>query len=85
MLAVKPWDDETDMVEVEKLVRTIEMEGLLWGAGRLVPLAFGIRKLDIMCVIEDLKVSTDELIEKIEAFDNHVSYLYNARLTILYY
>jgi hypothetical protein len=32
ILNVKPWDDETDMGEVEKLVRTIEADGLLWGA-----------------------------------------------------
>merc|ERR1712055_282895 len=28
VLDVKPWDDETDLVEVEKMVRTIEMDGL---------------------------------------------------------
>ena len=32
ILDVKPWDDETDMAELEKCVRTIEMDGLLWGA-----------------------------------------------------
>jgi hypothetical protein len=30
-LGVSPWDDETDLVEMEKLVRSIEMEGLVWG------------------------------------------------------
>jgi len=34
LIDVKPWDDETDMKELEKLVRTIEMEGLLWGQGK---------------------------------------------------
>lgn len=32
ILDVKPWDDETDMEEMQRLVRTIEMEGLVWGA-----------------------------------------------------
>ena len=32
ILDVKPWDDETDMAEMEKLVRSIEADGLLWGA-----------------------------------------------------
>ena len=32
ILDVKPWDDETDMKEMERLVRTIEIDGLLWGA-----------------------------------------------------
>lgn len=53
---VKPWDDETDMVELERLVRTIEIDGLLWGGSRFVPLAFGIKKLQINCVVEDDKV-----------------------------
>ena len=32
LLDVKPWDDETDMVALEKSVRSIEADGLLWGA-----------------------------------------------------
>lgn len=32
VLDVKPWDDETDMEAMEKAVRTIACEGLLWGA-----------------------------------------------------
>lgn len=28
---IKPWDDETDMAEMEKCVRSVEMEGLVWG------------------------------------------------------
>lgn len=72
LLDVKPWDDETDMKKMEECVRTIEMEGLVWGASKLVPVGYGINKLQIMCVIEDDKVSTDELTEKIEAFEDFV-------------
>jgi len=72
ILDIKPWDDETDMAAMEKTVRTIVMEGLLWGAGRLVPLAYGIKKLQISCVVEDDKVSVEELTEKIEAFEDFV-------------
>ncbi|GFT17240.1 elongation factor 1-beta [Nephila pilipes] len=32
VLDVKPWDDETDMAELEKNVRTVECDGLKWGA-----------------------------------------------------
>lgn len=35
---VKPWDDETDMDEMLKNCKTIEMDGLLWGASKLVPI-----------------------------------------------
>lgn len=72
LLDVKPWDDETDMKKMEEQVRTIVMDGLVWGASKLVPVGYGINKLQIMCVIEDDKVSTDELTEKIEAFEDFV-------------
>lgn len=72
ILDVKPWDDETDMKEMEKNVRTIEMDGLLWGASKLVPLAYGIMKLQISTVIHDDLVSVDELQEKIEEFEDFV-------------
>jgi len=65
VLDVKPWDDETDMVEMEKRVRTIEQDGLLWGASKLTEVGYGIKKLTIMCVVEDEKVSIDDLSEKI--------------------
>lgn len=32
ILDVKPWDDETDMKKMEECVRSIVMDGLLWGA-----------------------------------------------------
>lgn len=72
VLDVKPWDDETDMKEMEKSVRTIEMDGLVWGASKLVPVGYGINKLQIMCVVEDAKVSVDELVEKIQDFEDFV-------------
>lgn len=72
LLDVKPWDDETDMAAMEKNVRTIEMDGLLWGASKLVPVGYGIKKLQIMCVIEDEKVSIDLLSEQIEGFEDVV-------------
>jgi elongation factor 1-delta len=72
ILDVKPWDDETDMVELEKCVRSIVMDGLLWGSSKLVPLAYTIKKLQISCVVEDDKVSVDDLEEKITAFEDYV-------------
>lgn len=50
-MEVKPWDDETDMAELEKAVRSIEMEGLVWGASKLVPIGYGIKKLQITLVV----------------------------------
>ena len=72
VLDVKPWDDETDMAELERSVRSVATDGLLWGASKLVPLAYGIRKLQISCVVEDDKVSTDFLEEEITGFSELV-------------
>ena len=43
------------MKAMEQNVRSIEMDGLKWGASKLVPLAYGIKKLQIVCVVEDDK------------------------------
>ncbi|KAJ1527996.1 hypothetical protein ONE63_007924 [Megalurothrips usitatus] len=72
ILSVSPWDDETDMKKMEECVRTISMDGLIWGASKLVPLAYGIHKLHISCVVEDDKVSVDLLQEKIQDFEDYV-------------
>ncbi|KAK3322022.1 hypothetical protein B0H66DRAFT_474195 [Apodospora peruviana] len=69
---VKPWDDETDMEALEKAVRSIEKDGLVWGGSKLVPVGFGIKKLQINLVVEDEKVSTDELQDQIAEFDDWV-------------
>ncbi|EJP69604.1 hypothetical protein ACQRIT_002613 [Beauveria bassiana] len=69
---VKPWDDETDMVALEAAVRAIEKDGLVWGASKLVPVGFGIKKLQINLVVEDEKVSLDELQEQIQDFEDYV-------------
>ncbi|KAI0248934.1 hypothetical protein BJV78DRAFT_1231796 [Lactifluus subvellereus] len=71
-LEVKPWDDETDMKALEDSVRSIEMEGLVWGASKLVPIGYGIRKLQITLVVEDELVSLDDLQEKIAEFEDYV-------------
>jgi translation elongation factor EF-1beta len=74
ILDVKPWDDTTDLKEMENLVRSIEQDGLLWGAAKLVPVGYGINKLQIVSTIEDAKVSVDDIIERIQDdFQDHVS------------
>lgn len=72
ILDVKPWDDETDMAELEQQVRAIETDGLLWGAGKLVAVGYGIKKLQICCVVEDDKVGTDFLEESITTIEDLV-------------
>ncbi|OEL33379.1 Elongation factor 1-beta [Dichanthelium oligosanthes] len=63
LMDVKPWDDETDMKKLEESVRSVQMEGLTWGASKLVPVGYGIKKMTIMLTIVDDLVSIDSLIE----------------------
>uniref|UniRef100_A0A4W4H2N4 Elongation factor 1-delta n=2 Tax=Electrophorus electricus TaxID=8005 RepID=A0A4W4H2N4_ELEEL len=72
LLDVKPWDDETDMAKLEECVRSVKVDGLLWGASKLVPVGYGIKKLQINCVVEDDKVGTDLLEEEITKFEDYV-------------
>merc|ERR1712115_350946 len=69
---VKPWDDETDMEAMKKACVSIEMDGLLWGASKLVPVGYGINKLQLMCTVEDEKGSIEELSEKMAEFEDFV-------------
>ncbi|XP_028661942.1 elongation factor 1-beta [Erpetoichthys calabaricus] len=72
LLDVKPWDDETDMAKLEECVRSINLDGLVWGSSKLVPVGYGIKKLQIQCVVEDDKVGTDQLEELITGFEDFV-------------
>lgn len=61
------------MSKLEECVRSVQMDGLLWGASKLVPVGYGIKKLQISCVVEDDKVGTDLLEEEITKFEDFVS------------
>lgn len=65
-------DDETNMEELTANVKAIEMDGLVWGGHKLVAVGFGIKKLQINLVVEDEKVSLDDLQEKITEDEEHV-------------
>merc|ERR1712088_396864 len=69
---VKPWDDETDLDALLVKIKAIQMEGLVWGTALKKPLAYGIFKLSVVCVVEDDKVGSDDLTEKIEGFEDEV-------------
>ena len=72
LLLTTPLDDETDMKKLEESVRSVEQEGLVWGASKLVAVGYGVSKLQITIVIEDDLVSLDELQEKIQEDEDHV-------------
>jgi elongation factor 1-beta len=71
---VKPIEAGQDMKALEGKIRSITMDGLLWGGEfKVVDVAFGIQKLIVQCIVEDEKVALDELEEKMTAFTEDVS------------
>jgi elongation factor 1-beta len=60
------------MVALEAAVRGIEKDGLVWGASKLVPVGFGIKKLQINLVVEDEKISLEDLNDEITEFEDYV-------------
>ena len=60
------------MKELEANMRAITIDGLTWGASTLVPVGFGIKKLQVNLVVEDEKVSVDDLQAQIEGDEDHV-------------
>ena len=74
MLEVKPLDDTTVLDDLaKKIFSEIIQDGLFWKTEfKKEPVAFGIFKLIIGFSCEDEKVSVDDIVEKIEAFDEFV-------------
>lgn len=61
LMDIKPWEAEQDLEDLAKRLKAIEKDGLLWGAHKLVPVAFGVKKLQIIMVIEDDKISSEDI------------------------
>ncbi|TDH68215.1 hypothetical protein CCR75_009553 [Bremia lactucae] len=73
VIEVKPWETETDLEVLAAKIKALRIEGLTWGEGhKLVPIAFGIKKLLVQCVIVDELVLLDDITEAIEAFEDDV-------------
>ena len=70
---VKPWEAETNLDDMAKLILAIKIDGLEWKTEyKKEPVAFGVFKLVIGAVVEDEKVSTDDVQERIESFEDYV-------------
>jgi len=72
LIDIKPWEDTTDLKELAEKLHAINKDGLLWGDHKLVPVAFGLKKLQQLIVIEDDKVSGDDLEDMIMGFEDYV-------------
>lgn len=72
LMDIKPWEAETDLEALAQKLKAIEKDGLVWGAHKLVPIAYGVKKLQILIIIEDEKVSGDDIEEMISQFEDDV-------------
>eukprot|EP00760_Papus_ankaliazontas_P028621 PhM_4_TR3811/c0_g1_i2/m.92011/K03232/EEF1B; elongation factor 1-beta len=72
LIDIKPWDDQVDLEALWAKYQAIERDGLVWGSHRLNPIAFGLKKLTIMIVIEDDKITGDEIEEMLMQFEDEV-------------
>lgn len=73
LFEVKPYEAETDLDALAAKILAIDLDGLVWKSEyKKEPIAYGVFKLIIGVVVEDLKVSVDDLTEKIEAFEDEV-------------
>jgi len=79
-LCIRPCDHKicagssADMAEIEKRLRKIERDGLIWRRGYLIPLANGKQMLDLFCAID---YNTDAFVEDlldaiVQNLDKHV-------------
>jgi len=70
---VKPWGEETDLDALAAKILAIQMDGLFWKTEyKKEPIAYGVSKIIIGAVVEDAKVSTDDVQDAIEAFEDDV-------------
>lgn len=67
---VKVYEETTDLNKLFEKIKQITMDGLVWnGEPKIIPVAFGMNKLQVGCVVEDLKVSTEDIFEQIEGWE----------------
>ena len=68
---VKVYEQEEDLHKLfEKIKNEIKVEGLVWNEEeKILPVAFGMNKLQVGCVIEDAKVSIEDIYERLEEWE----------------
>merc|ERR1712183_1185385 len=71
---VKGYEEGQDFEALAKKIRAeVNMDGLVWmDQHKVLPIAFGMKKLQITMLIEDEKVQTDDVFELIEAWEDDV-------------
>jgi translation elongation factor EF-1beta len=82
VLEVKPWEADTDLEAVFKMIKEYQQEGLVWSESfKLEPVAFGIKKLVFTAVIVDSLVLMDDVTDNIEKLEDYVQSVTVASMT----
>lgn len=64
---VKVYEEGEDFKRLHSIIINSEKNGLVWNKDlKLIEIAFGMKKLQVSAVVEDDKVTSDDLIEMIE-------------------
>merc|ERR1712007_423324 len=74
-LVVKPYEvlDDAGLQNLYEICLSVQMDGLKWAEKyEKCEVAFGIMKIRVTAVIEDTKVSVDDIQMKIENFEDDV-------------
>ena len=70
---VKVFEQEQDLDELAKRIFQLEIDGLVWRTEyEKVPIAFGMNKLRVGCTVEDDKVLTDDIFDKILEWEDEI-------------
>ena len=64
------YEQEEDLHKLFEKIKEIQVDGLVWNnEEKILPVAFGMNKLQVGCVIEDAKVSIEDIYERLEEWE----------------
>lgn len=70
---IKVWDPQQDYDALAKKIIKITKDGLVWKTEyKLEDVAFGVKKIVVGMVVEDEKVSVDDIIDEIQSWEDEV-------------
>ena len=70
---VKVWETDQDLDALAARIIAIEKDGLFWKTEyKLAEVAFGVKKIVIGLVVEDEKVSIDDIIDELQGWEDDI-------------
>jgi Translation elongation factor EF-1beta len=64
-LDIKPTDTDVNLEELESRIRRINLEGLKWLGSENIDVAYGIKKIRIVCQLVDNLIDPDTICDEI--------------------